>query len=460
MYKISDTIVSLSSALQKAPIGIIRLSGDLSLQIALTIFKPHNKRKILERHATNGWILDPKTSKIIDEAIMIYYKKPKSYTAEDMVELFTHGNPYLIDNIIKLCTDSGARLAEKGEFTLRAFLNGRIDLIQAETINDLINADSFYQASSLINKLSGTFSNKLANIKEKLLNLYSEIEAEINFAETDELDLNGDYLKKISIIKKDLQKLIKSSQNQAFLSDGYKVAIVGKPNVGKSTLFNILLKKKRAIVSEIAGTTRDYITEKIIINDFPITLIDTAGFRTVKSKIEKIGIENTKKIIKKSDAIIIIFDGSKALKDEDFNIIKEANKKAFLAIINKIDLPQRIRKEELLSKLNKNNIPVINASMKTRKGVKEINRVLEAHISKYLSKIDNDNFYLNLRQHTLLKKMYMEVQEAEKALIKDISIVYISENVKAAIDYLQELTGEKIREDILEIIFSKFCIGK
>jgi len=460
MYKINDTIVSISSGLQKAPIGIIRLSGDLSLKIALSIFKPHKERKILERYAMNGLIIDPRNSKIIDEAIMIYYKKPKSYTAEDMVELFTHGNPYLIDKILKLCIDFGARLAEKGEFTLRAFLNGRIDLIQAETINDLINADSFYQASSLINKLSGNLSNKLAKIKEQLLNLYSEIEAEINFGETDELGLNEDYAEKISMIKKELQKLIKSSKNQAFLSEGYKIAIVGKPNVGKSTLFNILLKKKRAIVTEIAGTTRDYITEKIIINDFPITLIDTAGFRKVKSKIEKIGIENTKKIIKKSNALIMIFDGSKALKDEDLNIIKEANKKAFLAIINKIDLPQRLRKEELLSKLSKNNIPVINASMKTRKGIQEINKALEAHLSKYLSKLDNDNFYLNLRQYTLLKKMYLEIQEAEKAFSNNISIVYISENVKAAFDYLQELTGEKIKEDILDIIFSKFCIGK
>lgn len=459
MYKLNDTIIAISSAFQKAPIGIIRISGENSLKIALTIFHPITKQ-IQERFATNGWIRDPKNNNKIDEAIMIYYKKPKSYTAEDMVELFTHGNPHLINKIVNLCIDLGARPAEKGEFTFRAFINGRIDLIQAEAVNELIDADSAYQAETFINKLEGTFSNKLQKVKEKLLNLYAEIEAEINFGDTDELELNQNYLAEISSIKNIIDNLIRKSKNKAFLSDSYKIAIVGKPNVGKSSLFNILLKHNRAIVSEIPGTTRDYITEKIMINHYPVMLIDTAGFRKAKNKIEKLGIEQTKKIINQSDALIMIFDGSKNLQQEDFHIIKEANKKAFLAIINKNDLPQRLNKNILSSEINNPSLPIINASMKTYKGLKEINKILKNYITEHLDKIDKDDFYLNKRQYSLLKNIHKEIQAAHKGLNQGISLVYISENVKAAIDYINELTGEKIKQDILEMIFSKFCIGK
>ena len=459
-YNLDTTIAALSSGNQRVPIGIIRISGTLSLHIMKRIFDPLAKELVSERTAIHGWFKNPKTGEKIDEGILVYYKAPKSYTREHMLELFTHGNPIIMNEILALCIHEGARIAQPGEFTYRAFINGRIDLVQAEALNELINADSIYHAKAALRNLEGKFSEHLNNIKNELLTLIAHGEAEIDFAETDDIESSGNFVQPIHAIKVQLKKFIAMHKEKRYLSGGYTIAIVGKANAGKSSLFNILLNKNRAIITEIAGTTRDYITEKILIENFPVTLIDTAGMRTARNKIEKIGIERTIEIVNKTDGVILLFDGSKRWDNQDEQICAGWKNKALMAVINKHDLPQKLRVEKVSGIVTGLNIPLIQTSLVTNYGTDKVELCLHEKIKTILAMYSEDDILINVRQYSIMRKCLKELEKTERALHKGISLEYIMLGLNEARKQLDQLTGMTCADDILGIIFSKFCIGK
>lgn len=460
IYNLDHTIVATSTGTQKVPIGIIRISGSLSACIMKRIFEPLAKEAVDERKALNGWFKNPRTGEKIDEGIIVYYKAPRSYTREDMLELFMHGNPYLINEMLSVCIHEGARLAEPGEFTYRAFVNGRIDLVQAEAINELISANSIYHAKGVLKNLEGRFSEILHVIKANLLSLMALIEAEINFAETDEIELIDNYVQDLRKVKMQLRKCIVMYEEKKHISSGYSIAIVGKANAGKSSLFNVLLDENRAIITEMAGTTRDYITEKIMFDNFPVTLIDTAGIRTARNKIERIGIERTQEIVNKSDGVILIFDGSRNWDAQDDHICASWKDKALMAIINKHDLRQRMRTEKVLNMVKQMQIPLIHTSLIGHYGIKKVEQCLKDKVKMLISMYAEDDLTINLRQYSIIRKCYRELDKAEKALKKGISVEYAMLNIEEARRQLDQLTGASCADDILNIIFSKFCIGK
>jgi len=456
-----DTIVATASGMQRAAIGVIRISGHDVLKIMRRIFRGGKSDKLKDRLAIKGWIVEYDSGNKIDEVVVIYYKNPKSYTGEDMVEIFSHGNPFIMNEIVHNCVKAGARIAKEGEFTYRAFMNGRIDLIQAEAINELIQAESIYAVRNALGKLKGGLSELVLKIRNKLIDLIADMEAEINFGETDQIENQGNYIKDINLIKKEIKEILKNHDNSRFITDNYKIASVGKPNVGKSSLFNALLQKERAIITDIPGTTRDYIEDRIIIENLPVILIDTAGIRISNDKIEKIGIEKTKEIIDYSDKIIAVLDSATELDEQDMYIFKSWKDKICLVVMNKIDLAERIDIRAVEREVKAYKTPIIKTSIIKKLGIEEVRECIRKAIKTLISKRRNDAGYiLNERQYDYLMNALKEIDKAKRDLLRGVSVEYAIMNLYEATKGLEELTGEISVEEVLDQIFSKFCIGK
>lgn len=458
---IRDTIVSIASGLQKAPIGVIRLSGADSTNIIKRIFLSRNLRILNERTAIKGWIVEYDSGDKIDEVIIIYFRAPHSYTTEDMIEIYSHGNPFIMNEIVYNCIKAGARLAKEGEFTYRAFINGRIDLVQAEAINEIIQAESIFSVKGAIKKLRGELSKDITKIRSKLIDIIAEMEAEINFSETDEVDSVNNITDRINKLKKMNVKIIKNYEKNRIIWDNYKIAIVGKPNVGKSSLFNVLVGRERAIITEIAGTTRDYIEETIVVEKIPVTLIDTAGIRKGKGKIEQIGIEKSKNIVNNADRVIAMLDCSTKIDERDLYILRKWRKKICAVVINKIDLQNRIDMGRIENIISRKNMPIIETSIVNNIGIEQVKEELKGRISRMTRMKERDHAYiLNLRQYDNIKKVVEEIEKAEKGFKEGISIEYIITHLYEAKKKVEELTGMGAAEEILDQIFAKFCIGK
>ena len=341
-----ETIAAISTAPGTAGIGIIRMSGKDVFSVLKKIFKPIKEESIEEIKGYTmkyGKIFNPETSEIVDEVLVSYFKEPKSYTQENMCEINSHGGTIVVRKILELCLKNGAQMAEPGEFTKRAFLNGRIDLAKAEAVINLINAKSEKETKASINQLEGNLSLEIKKIKKMILSLLADIEASIDYPEYDEAEevSNNKALTKLDEIQKELEKLNKSFETGKIIKDGIKVAIIGKPNSGKSSLLNAILKEDRAIVTDIEGTTRDTIEEFVTIDGIPFKFVDTAGIRKADNKVEEIGIEKSKKVAKESDLIIAMFDNSKKLTKEDEEILDFIKDKTAIIILNKIDLKEK-----------------------------------------------------------------------------------------------------------------------
>lgn len=461
-----DTICAISTPLGVSGIGIVRLSGKDTYKIIEEIFVPgknpfkRKKLKISELPSHTvyyGHIID--NGKVIDEVIVTIMKSPKSYTKEDMAEINCHGGIIPLKEVLNLCIKKGARLAEPGEFTKRAFLNGRIDLTQAESVLEIIHSKTEYGLEMGIKKLKGSLGNFISDIKEKILRLLAEIEAKINFPEEEDVEIYRlDIDKRLEEIYEEIEKFMKKANRGKVLSEGVKVAIIGSPNVGKSSLLNALLKEERAIVTEIPGTTRDAIREVINIRGIPIDIIDTAGIRKAKNKIEKIGVERALEWMKKAEINILILDGSRKLNEYDLKLLEHIRKKPYLIVINKTDLPRRIELKKILKEFNEEKI--ILASIKNNVGIEEIENKLWKLIQEGHGEIKGDEIYLNLRQEKKINMIKKYLKETLEEVKNQNFIEIVAENLKNCINEIDELIGVKFSDKILDEIFSKFCIGK
>lgn len=454
-----DTICAISTSNGNSGIGIVRLSGKNSFKIISKIFEPKNPSKEIKGYTMKyGNIRNPKTSKIVDEVLVSYFIGPKSYTTEDMCEINTHGGFIVEKEILEICLENGARLAEPGEFTKRAFLNGRIDLAQAEAIQDLISSKSKKEAEESLNQLEGNLSNKINEINDKLMNLMVNIDVLIDYPEYDvEEASNMNAIKELNITKELLIKLKDSFNQGKILRDGVKTVIIGKPNSGKSSLLNAILKEDRAIVSNIEGTTRDSIEEYVNINGLTLKLIDTAGIRNASDEIEKIGVEKSLKLAEKADLIIALFDQSRELDDEDKKIINLIKDKTAIIILNKIDISPKSNFDKYFVDLDK---PIVKISAKTGEGLEslynEINELFK------LNEIDNNNDVVitNERHKEKISKALSNVESAIKTLEDKKPIDIISIYIKEAMNDLGEITGQNVSDDIINEIFKRFCLGK
>ena len=440
-------------------IGIVRISGENTFKILDKIFIPKTPKdisKISGYTMKYGHIVENK--KVIDEVLVSYFKKPKSYTTEDMCEINSHGGNVIMRKILELCLANGAELAEPGEFTKRAFLNGRIDLSQAESVIDIINAKTDREAKEGIKQLEGVLANTIKRIKSKILDILTNIEVSIDYPEYDTpILLENEIKAKINIILDELEKLKKSYDNGKIVKDGIKTAIIGKPNSGKSSLLNAILKEDRAIVTEYEGTTRDTIEEFVNINGIPLKLIDTAGIRNTKNEIEKIGIEKSKKIAKEADLVIVIIDSSKEFTDVDNNILDSVNPEKTIVILNKIDLKQNIKENsEKLSKFKN----VIKMSVLKNEGFNNLYDKISELFNFNQINLDNDIIITNERHKNQIQKGINNLNKAKETLEKNMPIDIVAISLREVLSNLGEITGEEASEEIINEIFSRFCLGK
>ena len=455
-----NTIVAISTAMGNGGIGIVRMSGEKSFEILEKIFRPKNKDAFIKGYQIKyGNIVDPRNEEIIDEVLVSYFVSPKSYTTEDMCEINTHGGMVVEKRILELCLENGAEIASPGEFTKRAFLNGRIDLSQAEAIIDLINSKTIREARESINQLEGHLSSKIESIRQKMLDLMIAIDVNIDYPEYDEEEVTKNKsLNELKIILEELIKLENSFNTGKVLKDGVRTVILGKTNAGKSSLLNRILKEDRAIVSNIEGTTRDTIEEFVDIEGIPLKLIDTAGIRNSSNEIEQIGIQKSKKLANSADLIIAIFDITKNLDEDDQELLEIIKDKKCIILLNKIDiLPENIDLENKLKLINKN---ILKISAMEDIGIQLLyDKIIELY-SFNTESLSNDVLISNERHKNLIQKAKMEINEAINATENDMYIDIISIYITNAMNYLAEITGNNVTDDVIDEIFKKFCLGK
>ncbi len=436
------------------------MSGEDCFKILEKIFKPKNIQKIEDIKGYTikyGIIMDG--DKIIDEVLVSFFKQPKSYTTENMCEINSHGGNIIVKQILELCLKNGARLAEPGEFTKRAFLNGRIDLVQAESVMDLIHAKSEKEVNTGIKQLEGWLSKEIAKIKQEIMDVMVNIEVAIDYPEYDVDDVTIEQIANmLNNVEDKLIKLERSFDSGKIIKEGIKTAIIGKPNVGKSSLLNAILKEERAIVTEYEGTTRDTIEEFVNINGIPLKLVDTAGIRNAKDEVEKIGINKSKEIANEADLIIAIFDSSKELTDEDKEILEISKNKKTIILLNKTDLESKIDENNELLKNVSNSI--IKISALNRIGIEDLYEEISKMFNLNEINFDNDLIITNVRHKNLISKSVENVKKAKESIKDNMPLDIIAIFIKDILEDLANITGEMVTEDIINEIFAKFCLGK
>lgn len=455
------TIAAISTATGNGGIGIIRMSGKKCFDILEKIFIPYNKENSEIKGYTLkfGYIINPKTKEKIDEVLVSYFIAPKSYTTENMCEINSHGGIIVEKNILQLCLENGAELAEPGEFTKRAFLNGRIDLTQAESVIDLINSKTDNEAKASIKQLEGILSKQIQEIRKKILDIMADINANIDYPEYDIEEVTNNKVDRVlKEIKQELTKLSNSFQDGKILKEGVKTIILGKPNAGKSSLLNTILKEERAIVSEYAGTTRDTIEEFVNIKGVPLKLIDTAGIRKTEDKIEEIGVKRALKLSEEADLIIAIFDASKELDGEDYEILNIIKDKKSIILLNKIDIDDINLNEN--SKLKNASENILKISAKNGEGIEKLYELISNMFGKKEISMNDGIIITNIRHKNQIDKAITSVNEALLSSEQGLPIDIVSIPIKQILYDLSVITGEDVSEDIINEIFSKFCLGK
>ncbi len=456
----SDTIAAVATSMNASGIGIIRISGTESISIVEKIFCPAKKQKKLTEQKSYtihyGTIVED--GEVLDEVIVLLMRGPHSYTAEDTVEIDCHGGVYVMHQILNLVIKKGARVAEPGEFTKRAFLNGRIDLSQAEAVIDVISSQNTYALKSSIQQLKGSVQRLIKSIREKVLYEIAYIESALDDPEHISLEGYPESLhKKIKELLQEIERLLKESEQGKILREGIRTAIIGKPNAGKSSLLNALLGEERAIVTEIAGTTRDTLEEQIRLRGLTLQMIDTAGIRKTGDKIEQIGVERAKQMMEEADLILYVIDASSALDENDKEIMPLLKEKRVIVLLNKTDLQERITAEEVQRFLEK---PVIRISAKEEKGLSELEDKIE-HMFLTGGLSWNDEVYLtNLRQKAAMEEAKASLQKVEESILLGMSEDFYSIDLMDAYEALGRIIGESVGEDLVNEIFEKFCMGK
>ena len=455
-----DTICGIATPLGEGGISIIRVSGSDSLKIINKIFKGKNASDILDMKSYTmryGHICDINSKFEIDEVIISYMKGPRSFTAEDVVEVNCHGGVVSTGRVLEEIIKAGARIAEPGEFTKRAFLNGRIDLSQAEAVMDIIRAKTDLSMKSAVMQSNGALSKEIGKIREYILNTLALIEYSVDFTEDDEEPDETIPIRvqeQLTIAIKDINKLLEGANEGRIIRDGLKLAIIGKPNVGKSSLLNCLLKEKRAIVTDIPGTTRDIIEEFISLDGIPVKITDTAGIRETEDEVEKIGVERSREKIDEADLIVLMLDSSCPLESEDREIIDKVKDKKYVVLMNKNDLEKKISDEDIKDLKN-----VIYISAKTGFGIDELKEKVKELF--FNGEVDSESMIISNNRHK--QALYRALENCQEALDRVKSNEYldlISIYVTSALKALGEITGSELEEDLINKIFSEFCVGK
>ncbi len=465
MEKLTDTIVAIATPLGESALSVIRVSGDETFSIMEKVFRKGKERKkvkfekLPQRQAIYGFVVDPETEELVDEVILISYPEPKSYTTENMVEIMCHGGTVTPVRVLKTIIKAGARLAEPGEFTKRAFLGGRIDLTEAEAVLDIIHSTSEKAQKSALAQLTGELRKKIEELSTKLKESLMLVEASVDFPEEDIEFIDYEELKRrLEEVVEEINHLLEKSQEGKILREGVPTIIIGKPNVGKSSLLNTLLMEERAIVTEIPGTTRDTIEEKVSIRGITLHIIDTAGIRKTLDKVEKIGVERSLKKLEEAQLILFVIDASTDIDETDIYIaelVKEKGKPTIL-IMNKIDLGKKADITKL--PINTDEIETVEISTKTKEGLE----CLKDKILKVLDiKSDSqERVYINERHKEVLIRAREALKRCLETLKLGLSNEFIAIDLKEALNRLGEITGETTPDDILNMIFERFCIGK
>lgn len=449
-----DTIAAISTPLGVGAISIIRVSGENAIDIVSKIYKGKNLKEVKTHTLNYGHIIEDK--KLIDEVLVSVMLKPNTFTREDVVEINSHGGIATTNKILELLLTNGCRLAEPGEFTKRAFLNGRIDLIEAEGVMDLINAKTEKSMELAVNQVNGYTSNLIKNLREQLISIIANINVNIDYPEYEDIKevTNKDILNQINQIEESIKNILKNSKDNQLINEGIKTAIIGKPNVGKSSILNKLLNEEKAIVTDIPGTTRDIVEGNILINGIMLKIIDTAGLRETDDIVENIGVEKSLEILNQADLVLYVLNNNEPLEESDLEIINELKNRKYLIIINKMDLENKLD----YSKLDNNKI--IKISALDNSCVENIkNKISEIYNLEELN--NKDLSYLsNARSISLLNQALQKLNDVKHSLYEDLPIDFIEMDLRNIWSTLGEIIGETYTEELIDQLFSKFCLGK
>ena len=457
-----DTIAAISTAPGEGAIGIVRISGDLAISIASSIYQCGTKQ--LEEQKTHtihyGHIVDPKSGEIYDEVMVSVLRAPKTFTREDIVEINCHGGIVAINRVLQLVLRMGARLAEPGEFTKRAFLNGRIDLSQAEAVMDLIRAKTDKSMQLAMRQLDGQLSHLIQNLRQEILNTLAQVEVNIDYPEYDDVEEMTLQLlrEKTQQVLQGIRALLNTASQGKILRDGLKTAIVGRPNVGKSSLLNVLLREEKAIVTDIAGTTRDTIEEYVNVRGVPLQLIDTAGIRETDDVVEKIGVERSRKALKEADFVLLLLNQSETLQEEDIRLLETTKGMKRIILFNKTDLPSKLSKEDIAPYAKEEEI--VTTSMLNKKGIDQLEEKIAGYFFQGQMNERDATYLSNTRHIALLEKAEQALVEVQNGIEMEMPVDLIQIDFTRAWDLLGEITGDSVQDELLTQLFSQFCLGK
>lgn len=452
----NDTICAIATSQGVGAIAIIRVSGEESIKIVNKIFKGKNLEDVDSHTINYGHIVDG--SEIIDEVLVSVMKSPKTFTTEDVVEINTHGGIASTNKTLELLLENGCRLAEPGEFTKRAFLNGRIDLLEAEAVMDMIDAKTEKQRKMAVNQIDGKTSNLINELRNDMVQIISNINVNIDYPEYDDVEIitNEILVPKIIKLKEKIKEILKESENGKIIKEGIKTSIIGRPNVGKSSLLNALLQEEKAIVTNIAGTTRDIVEGQITINGILLNMIDTAGIRKTEDMIEAIGVEKSLKIMEEADLVLFMLNNNEEISEDIKELLKKINTKKYLVLINKKDLEKKLKKEEL--NIDKNKI--VELSIINNEGIEELKeKIIEMFNINELETKD-PTYLSNSRSISILKRCLSRIEDIEKSLIDNMPIDMIELDIKNIWEELGTINGTNYEEELLDEMFSRFCLGK
>jgi len=457
-----DTIAAVATAYGEGGIGIIRLSGPDTLKIMSAIFKPARKESSFaaeNRKLIYGTVEDPKNGKTIDEVLAVYMKAPYTYTREDVGEIHCHGSIISLRKTLELILCSGARLAEKGEFTKRAFLNGRLDLSQAEAVMDLIKADTDMGFDVALEQMEGSLSGKVRELRDSLVALLAHVAVNIDYPDEDIEEITyEDMIKSISVIGDEVDNMLAQAHTGRIVREGLRVTIAGKPNVGKSSLMNAMLREARAIVTDIPGTTRDTIEEGLSVRGIPLRLTDTAGIHFTEDQVEKLGIEKSKESFNKADLILLILDGSKEMEEEDLELMEKVAQKPVVVLVNKTDLALKLDLEEVKRKLPQ--AALIKTAVKEGKGLELLEDEIERMVFSGGARQKDSLLVTNVRHKNALEQTASALADAKEGCERREALDLVEIDLRRAWEFLGEITGETAAEDIIDQVFSRFCLGK